>query len=95
MSSVLLQLLSGLPAIFQDFLGVETSFPHTGHLAIRFPFQALRRDENKTFSIRSASKMVEFMNTPSRRTVSGLSKRLALPICLAYFFVRCSLGSAR
>jgi len=31
--SVLLPFLSGLPAIFQDFLGVLTSIPHLGHLA--------------------------------------------------------------
>ena len=36
-SSVLFPLLSGLPAIFQDFLGVATSIPHIGHLAIKLP----------------------------------------------------------
>lgn len=36
-SSVLFPLLSGLPAIFQLFLGVVTSFPHSGHLGIKFP----------------------------------------------------------
>jgi hypothetical protein len=28
--------LSGLPAIFQDFLGLETSVAHFGHFAILF-----------------------------------------------------------
>ena len=37
-SSVLLPLLSFLPAIFQVFLGVLTSLLHLGHLAIKFPF---------------------------------------------------------
>ena len=36
-SSVLFPLLSGLPAIFQVFLGVATSIPHLGHLAIKLP----------------------------------------------------------
>jgi len=36
-SSVLFPLLSGLPAIFQVFLGVVTSLPHLGHLAIELP----------------------------------------------------------
>ena len=49
-SSVLLPLLSGLPAIFQDFLGVATSVPHLGHLAIRLPIHKLQMID-KTFSI--------------------------------------------
>jgi hypothetical protein len=35
-SSVLFPALSGLPAIFQDFLGA-TSLPHVGHFAINSP----------------------------------------------------------
>lgn len=33
-SSVLFPVLSGRPAIFQDFLGLATSTPHLGHLAM-------------------------------------------------------------
>ena len=36
-SSVFFPLLSGLPAIFQVFLGLATSIPHFGHLAIELP----------------------------------------------------------
>jgi hypothetical protein len=46
-----LPLLSGLPAIFHVFLGVLTSFPHKGHLAIYHPFPTFTWDEHKTFSI--------------------------------------------
>jgi hypothetical protein len=44
-----LPLLSGLPAIFQVFLGVLTSFPHEGHLAIMIPFQPLHGISIKHF----------------------------------------------
>jgi len=54
-SSNLLPLLSFLPAIFQDFLGALTSFPHFGHLAIKFPFQTLTYDEDKKLSITESS----------------------------------------
>ena len=50
-SSVLLPLLSGLPAIFQVFLGVATSAPHLGHLAIILPIYKITDDDHKTFSI--------------------------------------------
>lgn len=51
-SSVLLPLLSGLPAIFQVFLGVLTSPLHFGHLAIIITLKTLHRDEDKTFFIK-------------------------------------------
>ena len=52
-SSVLFPLLSGLPAIFQVFLGLATSVPHLGHLAIRLPIPKLQMNYHKTFSISS------------------------------------------
>ena len=52
-SSVLFPFLSGLPAIFQVFLGVATSVPHLGHLAIRLPLHKLQMNYHKTFSISS------------------------------------------
>jgi hypothetical protein len=48
-SSVRLPLLSGLPAIFQVFLGVLTSFLHTGHLAIKVPSQTYQPISIKHF----------------------------------------------
>ena len=36
-SSILFPLLSGRPAIFQDFLSRATSAPHFGHLAMHLP----------------------------------------------------------
>jgi hypothetical protein len=67
-SSVLLPLLSGLPAIFQVFFGVLTSFPHEGHLAIMIPFQAFTWDEHKTFSIERPQNRPD--HAPSSRITS-------------------------
>ncbi len=50
-SSVLLPLLSFLPAIFQVFLGLLTSFLHLGHLAITFPSRRLHVMKLKRLSI--------------------------------------------
>lgn len=51
MSSVLLPLLSGFPAIFQVFFAVATSFPHTGHLAMIIPCQSLHTIYIKHFPL--------------------------------------------
>lgn len=48
-SSVLLPLLSFLPAIFQVFLGLLTSFLHLGHLAITLPLRRLHVMKLKDF----------------------------------------------
>jgi len=50
-SSVLFPLLSFLPAIFQVFFGLLTSFLHLGHFAISFTVQIVRLIKDKTLSV--------------------------------------------
>jgi hypothetical protein len=57
-SWVLFPNLSGLPAIFQDFFAVLTSFPHLGHFAMFSipPVIGIVWRVHKTFSIPNVKK---------------------------------------
>jgi len=67
-SSVLLPLLSFLLAIFQDFLGVATSVPHLGHLAIRLPIHKLQMID-KAFSLLFLSSLKQTIKEPVKMHV--------------------------
>ena len=65
MSSVLLPLLSFLPAIFQVFLGVLTSFLHLGHLAIEPLLRQCVPMEIKDFSYKTLWHACRIATIPS------------------------------
>ena len=51
-SCVLFPCLSGLPAIFQVFFAVLTSFPHVGHFAMIIPVvQCYHMNQHKTLAV--------------------------------------------
>jgi hypothetical protein len=59
-SCVLFPFLSGLPAIFQVFVAVLTSFPQVGHFAMINPYGACyHMDVHKTLSIHPLSIVFE------------------------------------
>ena len=58
-SCVLFPFLSGLPAIFQVFFAVFTSFPQVGHFAIIIPMvQCYHMNQHKTLAV-NIRKMVK------------------------------------
>jgi len=76
-SCVLFPFLSGLPAIFQVFLAVLTSFPQVGHFAIIIPMvQCYHMNQHKTLAV-NIRKMVKkiFFTVKKRRKTNRFIKK--------------------
>jgi hypothetical protein len=72
-SCVRFPFLSGLPAIFQVFFAVLTSFPQVGHFAIHFTFLPIRYVHHyiKHFPFESSEKAEKRESTPASQEIGS------------------------